>query len=218
MLDYVIIIQARLSSTRFPEKILHPIAGKRVLSHIIDACKDTGIETVLAVPSSDLETLDTLFPNVAKFATFTVEEDDVLGRIFSCAQDRRAKNIVRITSDCVCLTSSMIKAVIDEHREYPDKFVSNVRYDVPYLATTNVPDGYDVEVFSFDILRQAYLNAQGRDREHATAWMRVNCPVRIAELALVLQGKFSLDTKQDLERIERNFDLLKSAKVVKIKS
>ena len=215
MSDYIIIIQARLGSTRFPEKILQLLAGKRILDHVIDACKGTGLESVLAVPSDDLVVLDPLFPNISKFASFDHEEGDVLGRIFSCAVNRKAKNVIRITSDCVCLTPSVIKAVVNEHREYPDKFVSNVRYDVPYLATTNVPDGYDVEVFSFDMLERAHLNATGHDREHVTAWMRRNCPIHIPEMALVVQGKFSVDTRQDLLRIEKHFDLLTSVKVVR---
>ena len=213
MYDYAIFIQARLGSTRFPRKVLYEMAGKKVLQHVIDACRDTGIQTFLLTPSSEVEEFRKNFD----IEVFGGSEADVISRFHDCANKFNVKNIVRITSDCPCLTSEHIQIVVDEHRRNNQKFVSNVAYDDgSYQSLTPIPDGFDVEVFSFDILNETInKTSDPLDREHVTRWMRKNIPVHIPKLSLSLFGKFSLDKIEDVEKIEKILQILSFIKTAR---
>ena len=214
MYEYGIFIQARLGSTRFPKKILAPLAGKRVLDHVLETCKETGFPVFLLTPAND----ENFFRENFNATVIGGEEHDVLTRFYDAATAHGVKNIVRITSDCPCLPASHISAVVDEHKSNPDKFVTNVMYDSQLNSLTLIPDGYDVEVFSFEMLNAAWKNATDKlEREHVTRWMRNFCSVYVPSFVLVPNEKFSLDTVEDLERIKLNFQLLKSMKTFKVK-
>ena len=212
MTDYAIFVQARLGSTRFPKKILHQIGGKRVLDHVLESCQETGIKTFLLVPYSEEDAFKSLF----SIDVHGGSEKDVLSRFSSCARENDVKNIVRITSDCPCLPSSHITAVVEEHKRLGG-FVTNVNYEAEtYSSTTNTPDGFDVEVFSRQLLDEAdQMATEERDREHVTPWMRRK-GAHIANFSLVVDGKFSIDTREDLDRVNGVLHLLRSLKTVKI--
>lgn len=213
MLDYAIFIQARLGSTRFPKKTIHELAGKRVLDHVIDSCAETKLPVFLLTPESDSE----FFKSNFEIEVFGGSEEDVLDRFYSCAIKNNVKNIVRITSDCPGLPSSHISAVVEEHKKYPEIFVTNVAYDNGYDSMTLIPDGFDVEIFSFDILEKAHLaSTDKQDREHVTKWMRKNVEVHIPRLSLSINGKFSLDTIDDLTQLEKLLPLLRSSKTLRL--
>ena len=214
MHEYAIFVQARLGSTRFPKKILQKIAGKRVLDHVLDSCNETGYKVFLLTPELEKD----FFVEHFNVEVFGGSENDVLSRFLHCAEKFNVKNIVRITSDCPCLPSSHISAVIEEHKKNQDKFVTNVAYENiegSYRSITNIPDGFDVEVFSYEILKNANDDSKNsKDREHVTSWMRKNLPIFIPRFFLTLEGKFSLDTLEDLHKIEKNFSFLKSLKTI----
>lgn len=208
--DYAIFIQARLGSTRFPKKVLQQLAGKRVLDHVIDTCKSTGIKTLLLTPGAEKD----FFSKEFNIDVFGGSETDVLSRFVECSEKFNVENIIRITSDCPCLPASHIIAVVEEHKKNSDNFVSNVSYEEgTYKSLTNISDGFDVEVFSSKILKLANDSATDqKDREHVTSWMRRNCAVYTPPMHLYVEGKFSFDTEQDLGRLERNFEILRSLK------
>lgn len=208
MIEYAIFVQARLGSTRFPCKVLQTLAGKRVLDHVIDACQGTGLSTFLLVPTSDEETFKCSFDVKVHGGS----EQDVLSRFVSCARTNDVSNIVRITSDCPCLPSSHITEIVEYHKKVGG-FVTNVAYEDSYQSLTSIPDGFDIEVFTRDLLEETdRATSSLKDREHVTAWMRREKKVNIPKVCLSIMGKFSLDSQEDLERLERNFDLLRQTK------
>ncbi|NBW06479.1 MAG: hypothetical protein EBR82_00460 [Caulobacteraceae bacterium] len=209
MHDYAIFVQARLGSKRFPKKVLQNLAGKRVLDHVINACHETGLETFLLVPYSD----ESVFKESFDVKVHAGPENDVLSRFVSCARSNGVSNVVRITSDCPCLPGSHISAVVDEHRKLGG-FVTNVSYSPDsYESLTHVPDGFDVEIFTYDLLEEADRSStEPKDREHVTSWMRKQKSINIVDFALSVEGKFSLDTTEDLDRLEKSYELLRSLK------
>ena len=70
MLDYAIFVQARLGSTRFPKKILQKLAGKRVLDHVLDSCKETGHEVFLLTPDSEKDFFSKSFNGIFRLQKF----------------------------------------------------------------------------------------------------------------------------------------------------
>lgn len=215
MYDYAIFVQARLGSKRFPNKVLHNLGGKRVLDHVLDACHATSIKTFLLVPESD----QIEFKNRFNVDIYAGSESDVLARFAGCASANDIRNIIRITSDCPCIRAEQIKKLVEIHQSVGG-FVTNVQYDVnSYESMTMTPDGFDIEIFTRELLDSAHKNVSDqKDKEHVTSWMRRNFDVQVPKLALALSGKYSIDTPEDLRRIELLFDLLQSTKTVTIEN
>jgi len=146
------IIQARLTSTRLPKKILARIGNKTVLQHCVDNTKKALlVDKVVVASPHKLPGVDFIYP----------DEKDVLSRYYHCAQAYKAKHIVRITSDCPFIDPD----IIDEALEF------YFRTDHGFARFAPI-DGLDVEVFSFKLLEEAWKKAKDPyDREHVTPYM-----------------------------------------------
>jgi len=171
--NVVAIIQARLTSTRLPKKILAPIEGKPMIEHVIDRVKKAMFIKKIVVASPQKLPLELDVP------IFYGSEDDVLSRYYFCAKKYRAEIIVRITSDCPLLDPTIIEGAI--------WYFHNSK--LPYVVFAPV-DGLDVEVFTPEILEEAYIRS--KDREHVTTYMR--------EVT-----KCSVDTEEDLRKVRHVF-------------
>jgi spore coat polysaccharide biosynthesis protein SpsF (cytidylyltransferase family) len=157
----MIIIQARLGSTRLPAKVMLKLpSGRSVLEEVVHNCKQTGYPTVVA---SDMSLFDT---------DFIGSEDDVWQRYVDCAKAYYFDIIVRVTSDCPLLTADIIEEAVQIYQASDYEFV--------YNSDENGGDGFDVEVFSLaDLIRY------GKDKEHVTGnlrkhakKLRIDSPVR----------------------------------------
>jgi len=175
-----VIIQARLTSKRLPRKILKTIAGKTVLSHVIDRVKKAHLADEIIVASPHKLKL----PRDIK--SFIGSENDVLERYFLCAQKNKLDVIVRVTADCPLIDPFIIDFAIAYYLAHDHKYVCFAPFD-----------GSDVEVFGRYLLNEAHVDATDPyDREHVTPYMR-----RVTKL--------SLDTKDDLKRIREWYGLHK---------
>lgn len=179
------IIQARLTSTRFPRKILEKINGIPVLEHVVNRVhlSKTINKVILACPHSPEACLNE--------EIFIGSEFDVLDRYYQCAKKHDLTVIVRITSDCPLVPPSEIDRVVNRLLERDTHYV----YNFP-----NVPDGWDVEAFTFHGLEKAWNESKSlEDRQHVTAYMKRDESLNPIHLEA---PKLSLDTAQDLERIK----------------
>lgn len=190
----MVIIQARLTSTRLPKKILRKIGGKAILHHVVDnvlrAKKVHGV--VIASPHN--------IPLKLSVPVFLGEEEDVLKRFYRCSLAYPADIFVRITADCPLIDPKWIDNCIDYLIRGGYDYVTNRPY---------VTDGLDVEVFTRDALEKAHKEALARfDREHVTPWMKKNLKVGILggrkPLSMV---KISVDTEDDLKRVRRIYGI-----------
>ena len=131
------IIQARLTSTRLPKKILALIGKKTVLQHCVDNVKRAMLvdNIIVAAPHH----LDTDVP------LFIGDEKDVLDRYYKCAKETDADVIVRITADCPFIDPNIIDQAIEYY------FIT----DHGYVCFAPI-DGLDTEVFSFKLLKEAW--------------------------------------------------------------
>ena len=190
------IIQARMGSTRFPGKILAPLAGRPVISHVIArAIKADVGQVVVAVPGTDENAPVTAYLRGA-VPVFLGPEDDVLGRFARAAAlfAPDATTIVRITADCPLVDPATIADLVDRYESI----------GADYLGRTNAPDGNDVEVFSAALLRVADRLAASHEREHVTTWMRKrNEAVTLTGNEDMTGIKYSVDTVEDLRVCDR---------------
>lgn len=193
------IIQSRSNNTRLPGKAYLPFVGGTILWKIALAVDDAKLvdDYCVAVPFGDTEAIQQAIP-VAD--VFTGSETDVLDRFYQCAKLIKPDHIVRITADCPLLTANIIDTVVKAHLE------SGAYYTANRLKEPMYPDGFDVEVFTFNILSGAAECAvDEEDREHVTPWIKrwaqknhaVCCP---QELLPWKDVKLSVDTQEDYVR------------------
>ena len=161
------IIQARISSTRLPGKVLLELLGKPVLWHVINrVSKAKSVDDVI-VATSTLPADDAIEEfcrqNNVKF--FRGHPVDVLDRFYQCAKNNRIEDIVRITADCPLHDPHIIDKVVTEYAAGGYDYAANA-------LDPTFPDGLDVEVFSFQALEKAWKNARlASEREHVTPYI-----------------------------------------------
>ena len=167
-MNTVAIIQARISSTRLPGKVLKIIERKTVLEHVINrvrAAKNIDDMVVATtVKKEDLEIVK-LCASLG-ISVFCGSEDDVLDRYYQTAKLFKAGHIVRITSDCPLIDPQIIEEVIELYFQKKADYASNTMPET-------FPDGLDTEVFSYKTLKKAWKNAKlSSEREHVTPYIR----------------------------------------------
>lgn len=172
--ETLIILQARMSSSRLPNKVLMPILGKAMLAHQIARLATVKSPHQLIVATSDQQSDDAIANLCQQLNVncFRGSLDDVLGRYYHAAQaynnDAQIKNIVRVTGDCPLIDGDIIDQVIELYRSSKVDYCSN-------CAPATLPDGLDVEVFALAALEQAYrLAKKPSEREHVTPFLRNN--------------------------------------------
>ena len=163
----VAILQARVSSSRLPGKVVKPILGRPVLSLQLERVqRSTAIDQIVVATSVERsdDTLEALCSRMA-IPCFRGSLDDVLDRFYQAAIVYHPDHLVRLTGDCPLIDPIVIDQVI--------AFYLNV--DCDYASNTlepTFPDGLDVEIFRFSTLEQAWEEAKlPSQREHVTPFI-----------------------------------------------
>lgn len=216
MKHIVAIIQARMSSTRLPGKVLLPIMGKPVLWHIVNRLRATpGIEKIVVTTSTtsdDDKIAD--FAMQHEVACFRGSEDDVLDRYYYAARRFKADPIIRITGDCPFVDPEVIGHLLElyETGNYDHAGVA-VGAGAIFMDGGRFPDGLDAECFSFAALERAWREAtETDDREHVTPYMwRV--PGRFRTGALKAEKDYShlrwtVDNEADFQLVSQVYEAL----------
>lgn len=203
----VAIIQARMGSTRFPNKVMRLIEGKPMIELLLSRLsRSTEINQIVVATSVDSRN-QPLIDCVEKlgYQCFIGSEDDVLDRYLQAAVASKADIVVRVTGDCPVIDPCLVDECIKKF-----KF-----YNVDYLSNTmppTYPDGLDAEVFRFSVLAKAAKEAsKSFDREHVTPFIRENSI--FTKLAIQndedLSGlRWTVDEPCDLEVIKNIYDCL----------
>jgi spore coat polysaccharide biosynthesis protein SpsF len=206
----LVIIQARVSSERLPGKVLLPILGKPVLSHVIKRAEAAGIgKVILAIPDKAEDDPLEKFAQENSILYYRGSEKDVLDRYYRAALLHSPDYVVRITSDCPCLDSAVTKNSVEFFKEKKADYVSSASREIFYHGT-------DTEVFTFQALKEAAERAEkDYEREHVTPYIRENSKfIRftygdgLKADSIVKSIRATLDTKEDYIVIKAIFDLL----------
>jgi spore coat polysaccharide biosynthesis protein SpsF len=204
------IIQARMSSTRLPGKVMADIAGKPMLQRVVERVeRATKLHGIVVATSSNPED-DPVEELCRKLATscFRGSEPDVLDRYYQAALQHQVYCIVRLTADCPLADPQVIDRVIGAYIPGEHDYVSNI--DPPTF-----PDGLDTEVFSFSALERAWCNATLRSqREHVTLYIRSHPELfRLANVANecdLSNLRWVVDEVRDLEFVREVYRKLGS--------
>jgi spore coat polysaccharide biosynthesis protein SpsF len=202
----VAIIQARMSSTRLPGKIMADINGKPMLFHVVSRAQQAKSINLAVVATSAHAEDDTVwaFCRNEGILCFRGSLEDVLDRYYQAARYFEADVVVRLTADCPLLDSLVIDKVVQTFHTGPYDYASNT------LEPT-YPDGLDTEVFLVDALTRAWQEARLRsERENVTSyiWKRPEI-FRLVNVKndVDLSGlRWTVDEPQDLAFVRSIFD------------
>lgn len=196
-------IQARMSSSRLPGKVLEPLCGLPLIVFMARRVARCALLDGVVILTSTDPSDDALAATVqnASISVFRGELHDVLARYESAAESFRAMEIVRLTGDCPLADPAVIADVIRARRLSGADYCSNV--DPP-----TYPDGFDVECFTREALELASRNARVRsEREHVTVWMRERASglmrTNVSALADLSKLRLTVDYRDDLEAVRR---------------
>jgi spore coat polysaccharide biosynthesis protein SpsF len=159
------VIQARLSSTRLPGKVLRSLGGKTVLSWVIRAASQaSGVDTVILATSDSPED-DAVAEEARRCGAAVVRGplDDVLARYALAVRSYPCDAVVRLTADCPLHDPALIAQVVGLWRADPTlDHVSNI-------VVRRYPRGFDTELVRRDVLEEQDRTATGSHREHVTS-------------------------------------------------
>lgn len=199
----VAIVQARMTSTRFPGKVLAELAGAPMLAQELRrlAAARSIDEIVVATTRNAAD------DPVAKLATsegtrvFRGDEHDVLGRYVEAAHEARADVVVRITADCPLLDPGVVDRVVEALAEDAD-------YSANVIERT-FPLGLDCEALHLETLdRVAALSESLASREHVTWLINNERPKLFTRVSVVDEEdnsdlRWTVDEPADLEVVRR---------------
>lgn len=165
-----VIIQARLGSTRLPNKVMLPLpvgSKKTIISEIIERVKDvSGISNVI-VATSRSKVNDSLesYIDSLKVECYRGSENDVLSRFYDIIIKYKFEYIIRLTGDNPVLDILLLK-------EFINNFISN---DLDYSCSINLPLGCNFEMMKASEIINAHENSNNLfDREHVTPYIKRN--------------------------------------------
>jgi spore coat polysaccharide biosynthesis protein SpsF len=206
----VIIVQARMTSTRLPGKVLKTVLNKPLLEYQIERLRRAKLADEIVIATTDNGSEQPIVELCERLAVtcFRGSEDDVLARYHGAALASQADVVVRVTSDCPIIDPSVIDEVI---RFYLDHCT---QYDyVSNDLIRSYPRGMDTEVFSFQSLDEAFRESTRQaDREHVTPFIYTQ-PQRYRLANIAYQDdqschRWTVDTPEDFELIRRIIEML----------
>ncbi len=204
-------VQARMSSTRLPGKVLREVSGRPMLWYVVERVKRaSAVESVVLVTSDRPE--DAVLLERAKewgIGGYAGSLEDVLGRFADAARVFEPEAIVRITGDCPLLDPGVVDRVCESLGDAD--YCSNVH-------PRTYPKGLDCEVFPRAALERAQREATTPyEREHVTPYLWEEpgrFAVRNVENDVDLSGeRWTVDEPEDFEMLSRLLALIPGREV-----
>jgi glutamate-1-semialdehyde 2,1-aminomutase len=166
----VAIIQARMGSSRFPEKTLKDLNGLPVLDWVVRAGREiSGVAKVIVATSKD--PADDMISQHCKnnqIDCYRGDLNDVLSRYYHAALEQKADVVIRLTADCPFLDPKICSTILRLFQTLKVDYASNT-------LVPSWPDGLDCEIFTFKALEKSYKEATLKShREHVTQYIHHN--------------------------------------------
>jgi spore coat polysaccharide biosynthesis protein SpsF len=207
-LNIVAIIQARMSSTRLPGKVMMDLGGETVLARVVRRVSRAALIGEMVIATTHKTTDDAIVRECNRLgvAYFRGSEDDVLDRYYGAARENGAEAVVRITSDCPMIEPEISDSVVRTFLEQRPDYASNT------LERT-YPRGLDTEIITFDALARSWKEGtKPYERTHVTPYIYEH--PHLFRLLHVKgehdysQHRWTLDTPEDLVFLRAVYDRL----------
>lgn len=204
------ILQARMSSSRLPGKVLKPLAGKPMLLQQIERINRSKLIDKLIVATSTDYSDDAIVEMCKKnnILYYRGSLENVLERFYQISKKYKPKNIVRLTGDCPLIDSDVIDQVIDCHLKHKNDYTSNTIFPT-------FPDGLDTEVFTMKTLKIIYQMANRPSlKEHVTLYIHENATEfkieNVANVENLSNHRWTVDEPDDYKLVYRIYEALYS--------
>ena len=213
----VIVVQARMSSSRLPGKVMLPVLGESLLYRMIERLRMIRHEAQIVIATSKEPGDDIIEQEASKIGVpcFRGSLNNLLDRHYQVAKLYNVDIVLKIPSDCPLIDPQIIDQVFDFYYEHPGQydFVSN-------LHPATFPDGNDVEIMTMDCIERTWKEASRQlELEHTTPYIWENPEkFRIGNLMwdtgkdYSMSHRFTIDYQADYEFIKTVFEELYPAK------
>jgi len=177
---FVAIIQARMESTRFPNKVLSLIDDQPLLFYVIRQTLASKVIDDVIVATSTKQSDDKIveFCKKNNINYFRGSETNVLDRYYQCAKKFHFDTIIRITADCPLVDPSIINSVFKKFKENDFDYISTTIEFKNHKwvdSSCNFPPGLAVEIAKFSALEQAWKEAKKPSEiEHVFPYVQFN--------------------------------------------
>ena len=201
----IAIVQARMTSTRLPKKVMKKINDKTLIELLLQRLSGSKqLNQIIVVTSHDKANQELIdHVNALGYPCEQGSENNVLERYVHAAKKYKADIVVRITGDCPLIDPEIVDACIS-------KF--NLQ-DVDYLSNNypaNFPDGLDVEVVTTSALEVVIKDSMdSHDLEHVTSYIRSSGRFKISSISSDLDYsdmRWTVDEPEDFEVVRNIFD------------
>lgn len=202
------ILQARMSSTRLPGKVLKPILGEPMLFRQIERIRRSKKIDDLIVATSTSKEDDQIekLCSEKNVRCFRGSLDDVLDRFYGAAMTCNSEYIMRLTGDCPLFDPGIADELVDFFILGGYDYVSNT-------VEPTYPDGLDIEIMKFSALKTAWEEAKlPSEREHVTPYIlkhpevfSVGCMKNSEDLS---QMRWTVDEPEDYEFVKFIYEYL----------
>ncbi len=202
-MNLIVIIQSRMSSHRYPGKMLAPFLGKPVLAHVVQRLKEIKIKPEIILATSE-ENADDPLVNYSQnlgLKIFRGPLDDVMKRFVLCLKKNECDAFFRVCGDSPLLLPFLFEQAASIYRNNDYDLVTNI-------FPRSFPVGMSVEL----IKTRTFLEVQkdiidNEDREHITRYFYnnpKNFKIHNIECAKPLNSniKLTVDKPGDIEKLE----------------
>jgi spore coat polysaccharide biosynthesis protein SpsF len=197
-MSFAAIIQARMNSSRLPNKILLNYKNLSPLSILIKRLDKSKYLKKIIIATTTKKKDDKIvdFCKENKVSFFRGNENNVLQRYYLAAKKFKVKKIIRITSDCPLIDFRILDQMIKNFKKKKIDYYSNA-----YPLPCRYPDGMDIEIFTFKTLEKTFKKAAlPSEKEHVTNYMWGKNNFKIAKKNIkedLSNYRFTIDYKKD---------------------
>jgi len=193
----IVIVQARLGSTRLPYKMLLSLHGKPIIEWVLKRVNKSKLidDIIVAIPSSEDNNILEKYIIELGFKVFRGSEDNVLNRFYESVKDSKPGNIIRVCADNPLIDGNEIDNLINFYNSNKCDYAYN------HIPKDNLyPDGLGAEILSFELLQWLNNNVSSQHhKEHCLSYIADN------------QDKYSIKTfdpiDESLHRPDLKFDV-----------
>lgn len=200
------IVQARSNSKRFKNKVLLPIYGKPLISHVVQKIGKSKkkIEIVVSTSreKSDDRLVDYLKSNNINF--FRGSLNNVALRLYNTARKYRSNHFVRISGDSPLFDFRILDKAIMLKKKYKNlDLITNV-------FPRTFPKGQSIEIIKTSIIKKNIKKFNNHNKEHVTSYFYDNFKnFKIKNFVNKYKYnslKLSIDTTIDLNTIKKKIN------------
>lgn len=201
-----ILVQARMSSSRLPGKVLMKLGHKSVVENVVERVSRSKYAKNVTVLTSTHYTDDPLVDLLKKLEIRHVRGslDNVLSRFVRYSENCSSSTLVRVTSDCPVIDHNVLDQTIEHHFKEVADYTSNT-------LVRSYPRGLDVEVFSVDALQKlsSQIDLSEYEKEHVTPGLYTRAlGLKLASLVSTINlsmHRWTLDTIEDFNFLQEVF-------------